>query len=148
MISISKIKVPLLFPGFLVYVVKFGRVLVTCEKHLLLVYLVSLQNTIIILILLEAIYLSFLTGTLNLWTLWCIKIKEIEHSNSEAGYQWSTVGSKSFWSCTLKKPLSTRYCKNTNLLQFTDNFEKMATRVILKFCLKLFLFTLKQSKAT
>ena len=34
MISISKIKVPLLFPGFLVYVVKFGRVLMTCEKHL------------------------------------------------------------------------------------------------------------------
>ena len=44
----------------------------------------------------------FLTGTLNLWTLWCIKIKEIEHSNSEAGYQWSRVMSKSFWSCTLK----------------------------------------------
>lgn len=79
--------------------------------------------------MLKAIYLSFLTGTLNLWTLWCIKIKEIEQSNSEAGYQWPTAGSKSFWSCTLKKPLSTRYCKNTNLLQFTDNFEKMATSI-------------------
>ena len=32
MISISKIMVPLLFPDFLVYVVKFGRVLVTREK--------------------------------------------------------------------------------------------------------------------
>ena len=34
MISISKIKVPLLFPGFLVYVVKFGQVLVIYVKNL------------------------------------------------------------------------------------------------------------------
>ena len=37
MISISKTMVPLLFPGFLVYVAKFGRVLVVCEKHLYVV---------------------------------------------------------------------------------------------------------------
>ena len=30
----SKTMVPLLFPGFLVYVAKFGRVLVVYEKHL------------------------------------------------------------------------------------------------------------------
>ena len=35
MMSISKIMVPLLSPGFLLYVVKFAIVLVTYVKHLL-----------------------------------------------------------------------------------------------------------------